>query len=78
IPQNFEFFIYENNLYIIDIDRFEKLYLEVLEAFRIREARSTLKFIKENYFLSEKTCTQLESNLFNNVKLVKQFLKAKD
>lgn len=78
IPQNFEFFIYENKLYIIDIDRFEKLYMEELEAFRIREARSTLKFIKENNFLSEKTCTQLETYLFNNVKLVKQFLKAKD
>ncbi|WP_430602584.1 hypothetical protein IGJ02_003016 [Enterococcus sp. DIV0724b] len=76
IPLNFDFFIFNNILYISDIEKFEWKYSEKLVEFRTRETNSMLKILEEKNFLSSSTCNQLKEYLSRDPKLTKSFLRA--
>lgn len=78
IPQDFDFFIYNEILFINHIDKFERAFSASLVEFRKREAQRIIRSLKENNFIQAKTGDQLLGYIVEDSNLAKRFLKVEN
>ncbi|WP_313310082.1 Kiwa anti-phage protein KwaB-like domain-containing protein [Lactococcus taiwanensis] len=78
IPQNFDFFVFDDVLYVNNIKAFERKNSPHLIEFRKRETEKSMTIIESKNILSKETCATLKKFLEEDERLARKIVRARE